>query len=354
MSDPRDDGADLAEPLRRQPMFDAPGDAPNDQLPALMQPMVIQMTSRDFTAKKVAVPRNLKKILADLRTLCAQWGSTYVWSWEVYNRELGRKELIEGGTIKLANDLVGIWGNCSVECEVNETATHWIFKAWFMDAERGVATSRLFQQRKSQNVGGRMDGGRAADMIFQIGQSKAIRNVVLNALPSLSNEAIEESKRAIIDMFKDPENAKKANAFIDRVMADKQIGIKRVEATVGRVRPDWTVRDMAKVYMEMRGLYEGMTVADEIYPSEEKADQVNEARRKKEAERTGDQSKPAPDGKKEETVKGPAAQTSGQHVDTGPGAGAQQAPAVAGAEGAPAAAKADVPKPKEAIDNLAF
>lgn len=380
MSDEQNDPT-YAEPLQRSRLSDNLEEARSMGALAVMEPAaqtIIQMASRDYTARKVAVARNLQKILADLRTLCASWGETYVWSWEVWDNKLGRKVPIEGGTIKLANDLVGLWGNCSVECEVSETPTHWIFKAWFMDAEKGVATSRLFQQRKSQNIGGKMDPDRAMDMVFQIGQSKAIRNVVLNALPSLANEAIEMSKGFTLDLFRDEANAKKAQAFIDRVLDEYKISNKRAEGLVGRIRSEWTVRDLAKVYMTARGVREGMVEADEAFPTEATADRVRaeredeKASKRKEAEKA----KPKDEGKSAERPQGPAegaeAGQSGDGQQTA--SAAQSTPAASGGPkgepetkataqpaGRPAETKASPPaetkggpKSRKNADQLAF
>lgn len=269
----------LAEPMERS--FDAfanmasDPDAQGGALAPYAGQMVMMATGREITAKKVPLPRNEAKILAKLKTYCAAFGDTYVYSWQVNDKANGRKETIEGGTIKLANDLVQVYGNCSVDCDVHETPTHIIFKAWFLDYETGTSVSRLFQQRKDQNTGmNRKDGGRAADMIFQIGQSKAIRNVVLNALSSFTNYAIEEAKRGLIKRFENEEDRKKAWTFIERVMEDHSIDIKQVEAVVSRREKEWQIRDLARVYQEMRGIHDGFLVASEVYPSLEAAEEI--------------------------------------------------------------------------------
>lgn len=235
-------------------------------LPATVQ-NIIMANSREITAKKVAIPREIPKILQQIKVYCASFGDGYVYSWEANDRQNKRKSLIEGGTIKLANDLLGLYGNCSVDVDLTETNTHWLFKAWFIDYEKGVATSRMFQQRKGQQTGMR-DADRQADIVFQIGQSKAIRNVILNALSSFSDFAIEEAKNGLIAKFEDAGNKAKAQAFIKRVMDEHGIAFIRVEAVVGRKKEEWTVRDLARVYTEMKGIGDGLTSVDDVYPSE--------------------------------------------------------------------------------------
>lgn len=271
---------DLAEPLSRTADFESLSDPTSLGQLVPTGSTMIQTQGREITAKKVAVPRDLKKIMQQLKVYAAQFGEAFYYSWEANDRKNKRKALIEGGTIKLANALVNLWGNCAVEVDVHETRTHWILKAWFIDYERGVAVSRLFQQRKGQETGMR-DSERQADIVFQIGQSKAIRNVVLNALSTLADFAVDESKQALTQRFKDPENAAKAGAFIDRIMSEHAIAPMRVEAVVGRKRPQWTVQDLARVYAEMRGIHEGLTVADEVYPTERDAAEVSSEKAEK-------------------------------------------------------------------------
>lgn len=292
-----DDMVDLAEPLAR----DMSGFGPSLAGGGMMAPVnqtVIMATSREITAKKVAVAREPAVVLRTLAMMAASFGDTYVYSWPVKDRANGRSTILEGGTIKLANDLLMAYGNCSVDLDIQETPTHWLFKAWFMDYEKGVSTSRMFQQRKAQNVGMK-DADRALDMVFQIGQSKAIRNVVLNALASFSNYTIEESKRNLLAKFADPENANKARTFITSVMDDNEISFGQVEAVIGRVRNDWTIRDLARIYTEMRGIKDGMTVASEVYPSVDKAAAIQAAKdaKKTEGDPVDDAGKKAAKGK---------------------------------------------------------
>lgn len=288
------DQPDLAEPLPRQGMdFEQLAEPANRGALVAGGGIAIQTQGREITARKVAVPRDLKKIQQQLKVFCAQFGETFYYSWEANDRRNRRKALIEGGTIKLANTLVNLWGNCAVEVDVHETPSHWVLKAFFIDYERGVAVSRLFQQRKSQDTGMR-DGERQADIVFQIGQSKAIRNVVLNALSALADFAIDESKLALTIRFKDPETAKKAHGFVTRVMEENGIALLRVEAVVGRKRDKWTVQDLARVYAEMRGIHEGLTVASEVYPSEADAAEVESEKAGKAEAAKGEPSSGAP------------------------------------------------------------
>lgn len=243
--------------------------------------MNITTTRGIVTAQRVAVPRNEAMILQKIKTNCAAFGTTYVYSWEVNDRRNNRKTTVEGGTIKLANMLARVYGNCHVGVEVQNTPTHTIFTAIFTDLETGYALERPFQQRRNQDIGRGYDADRAADMVFQIGVSKAIRNVVLNALPDLAAYAVEESKKALVGWLANDANKAKALTFIEGVMTEHGIDIKQVEAVVGRVQAQWTVQNLARVLMEMRGISDGLTVASEVYPTPEAAAEVTERKAQK-------------------------------------------------------------------------
>ena len=216
--------------------------------------------------------RRLDLVRARLRALCAENGDRYVYSWEVKDRKSGRTTLVEGLTIKAAMDLWRVYGNCFAgPLDVEDRGGHWLFTAVFFDRESGSIALRSFLQRKAQDTGMR-DKERAADIIFQIGQSKAIRNVIVNALASEAGFMIEMSKKNMIEWIK--EHRGKADEYIDGVMETHAIDQKRIEATIGRVRDQWTVRDFARVMTELRGVDDGMQNEQDAFPSLEAAEDL--------------------------------------------------------------------------------
>ena len=241
----------------------------------------LQVGSSDMsfimTAKKIVAPRkSLGQIRAALGQLCAANGDQYIYSWEVKDRANRREVTIEGLTVKAAMDLVRIYGNCFAGViGVKDMGKHWLFQAAFVDLETGFNLRRDFLQRKGQATGMR-DVDRQMDLVFQIGQSKAIRNVVLQANPSDAEFMMEESKKRIVAWVTN--NKDKANEFIDRSLEEFNIALSRVEAVVGRVRKEWTVRDMARIMKELRGVHDGLTPAQDLYPSETDAAQVAAAK----------------------------------------------------------------------------
>lgn len=246
---------------------------PAEDLPAVTG-QDITVVGSVITAQKVAIPRNLERISAKLKVLCKMNGPRYMYSWSVKDRQNNRMQEISGPTVKLANDLAREYGNCWVGVdEVVDTPTHWQFMGKFVDLETGFTYCRPFQQAKDKNVGGGMrDAGRRDDLIYQIGASKAIRNVIVNALSTFTEYMMEESDSRLIDFVNT--EADKANEFIDGILYEKDINIKRVEAVVGRTRKEWTDRDLVRVLMELRGVKDGLSNPDELYPTGEAAETV--------------------------------------------------------------------------------
>ncbi len=273
---------------------------------------MIQQSNRDTTARRVAVARDPGKVFAQINAFCGQFGDQYVYSWQVKNRRESRMDTIEGGTIKLANMLARAYGNCQVDCDVTETKTHYILKAFFIDFETGLSMSRLFQQRKSQNTG-MADADRQADIIFQIGQSKAIRNVILNVLSDFSTHAIEQSKSGLLKKFASEEARAKAHEFIELCQERFDVSGIAVDAVVGRARREWTIPNLARAYMLMRGVYDGLTSANEAFPTDDIANDMIEgqAAEKQEVRSTkrATAAKPKADSKKDE----PKQETQPQH-----------------------------------------
>ncbi len=224
-----------------------------------------------ITAQKVAVARDDKKVMAKLRVLCGMAGSKYVYSWPVKDRKNKRETTVEGPTIKLANDLARTYGNCVVDVRAFDEGTHTMFYARFVDLETGYSYTRPFRQRKDQKTGMR-DSARAADIVFQIGASKAIRNCVVNALSTFVDYMMDESKKNLLLWCEN--NEERAREYITKTREKYDIELPRIEAVVGRKEADWILRDIARVMMEMRGLEDGMVSPADLYPTDADAEEM--------------------------------------------------------------------------------
>ena len=237
----------------------APMLAPRQPGPALDEAM-----ANIITAQRVAVKRDIRSILTNIKSLAAGAGQQFYYSWSVNDRANHRQSLVEGLGIKGAMAVATCYGNCRVDAVIaQETQSHVTFAARFVDFETGFTLTRLFQQRKNQNTGMK-DKDRAADLVFQIGQSKAIRNVIIQALPTYCEEAKEAAKSALIGRIADnPDGAR--NHILGR-LDDLGIEVNRVERVVGRTVAKWSAQHMARIWAELTAIQDGLADADDLYP----------------------------------------------------------------------------------------
>lgn len=214
-------------------------------------------------AQKVAVLRDEERVLQRLRVLAAGMGEQYFYRFPVKNRKTGKTDYIEGPSVKLANDLCRVYGNCEVDCRAQDYGDSWQFHARFIDLETGYSLTRPFQARKSGGKIGGADDERRLDIAFQIGASKAIRNVVVNALQSFADFTFDEARQSLVDKIgKDVEGWRKRTAA--RIAS--LVAIERVEASIGRKVADWLVPDIARIIAMGKAISDGMASVDETFP----------------------------------------------------------------------------------------
>jgi hypothetical protein len=140
--------------------------------------------------------------------------------------------------------------------------------ARFTDFESGYALTRPFQQNKNASKMGGSDNDRRLDIAFQIGVSKAIRNVVVNALQTYSDFAFDAARNSLVEKIgKDVQ--KWRNEILVR-LKDRSLDPQRVEFVLGRASADWTAPDIAKVIAMMKAVADGMATIDETFPPKDK------------------------------------------------------------------------------------
>lgn len=213
-------------------------------------------------AVHVAVHRDEARILAKLKVMANAAGQRWYYRWTTNNKD-GTKGVVEGPSIDCAMAVARLYGNCDINLRVEENLTHWTFYAGFRDFESGFTVVRAFQQRKSQKTGMK-DADRQADIVFQIGQSKAIRNVIVNALADFADFAFEAAKGSFVERIgsKLEDYRKKAVARFGELGID----IRRVENVIGKAAKDWLAPDVARIIAELQAIGDGMASADETYP----------------------------------------------------------------------------------------
>jgi hypothetical protein len=152
-----------------------------------------QMRTSYATAVSVQKPRQLADVQRRFLDEARLAGEDFYYGWG------SGKDAIEGASVKLAMSLARCWGNCAIEAmPVQDMFDSWVFTAAFVDLETGFTLTRQFRQSKQWMVYGKFDPQRKDDIRFQIGQSKAARNVILNALPQwMIDRAMTEAKAGV-------------------------------------------------------------------------------------------------------------------------------------------------------------
>lgn len=244
--------------------LDAFANASND-IRSSNAPAVLPMSGvaeRVFGAQQVAVYRDESRILAKLAALGAAAGQDWFYRFPVKRKD-GGQDWIEGASIKLANDLARIYGNCDIETRVVDFGDHWHIYARFTDFETGYSLTRPFQQRKSQGSM-KTSNDRALDIALQIGVSKAIRNVVCNALQTYSDYAFENARNSLVDKI-----GKDIQRWREQIVSRlENIGIDpvRAERVIGRSAKDWTAPDIARIVAMGKAVADGMSTAEDTFP----------------------------------------------------------------------------------------
>jgi hypothetical protein len=220
-----------------------------------------QPTNLVFGAQAVAVHRDEARILQRLKVLASAAGDDWYYRFPV--KDKGKTSWIEGPSIKCANAVAREYGNCEVDCRAQDLGSAILFHARFVDLETGYALTRPFQQRKGASRLGGSDEGRREDITFQIGASKAIRNVVVNGLQTYTDFAFSEAKQALVDKIGN-DIEKWRNRTVERIGA--RVDLKRVEAVIGRTADKWLAPDIARVIAMGKAVDDGMSTWDETFP----------------------------------------------------------------------------------------
>lgn len=260
-----------------------PGRAPA-VLPVNQDELTVNIFGGFVTAQKVAIKRNVGEVLRRMYELAGVMGMDYVYRIPYRSKvkdERGKDVIengkpvwetvyVEGPTIVLANDLAREWGNCNVETRYFDRGTYWELYSRFVDLETGYTLTRPFNQRKGQDTGMK-DAERRLDQVFQIGVSKAQRNVVVNVLQGLTAKIVDRAKRSV--RAKIEEKPAEAKAWIMEQVKELAIDLKLIERAYGRAHANWTAADLAGIYMEIKSVQEKLATPDDIWgaPEEEPA-----------------------------------------------------------------------------------
>jgi len=229
-----------------------------------------RIQTRYHTAVRVQVPRDKKAVLARVLEECEIMPDGLMYSWTVNNRD-GSKAVIEGPSIRMAMTLAREYGNCVVSAEqIAEDSNYWTFEGTYVDLETGFTATRLFRQSKSA-IRGKYDVERKLDMAYQIGQSKAIRNAVVNAMPSgILARAQETAKKALAAQLTEG-GLQHAVAKMVKVFGKYSVTREHLEKRIGKPLDKCSAEDLADLRNVWSSLEDGHTTAAQEFEMTDQA-----------------------------------------------------------------------------------
>ena len=227
----------------------------------------LQQVKTDYTtAVAVQLPRTLSIIKRRVEEEADLAGAAFFYGWGA------GKNQIEGPSVKMANALVRCYGNCAVDMRpVQETDDAWIFTAVFVDIETGFTLSRQFRQSKKSVVHGKHDEVRKDDIRFQTGQSKALRNVVLNAVPiGLVDAGMKRAKSGVLAAIDHAIANNGIGVVVDRMLeafgksgvTEERLLYKLGKPSRDGIKPD----DLVRLKGDLRAIQDGQERAIDLFP----------------------------------------------------------------------------------------
>lgn len=255
-NEPKSQESELAVALRQT--LESMGGVAGTPIPGVAMQ---RMQTSYSTAIAVQKPRDLDAVVRAVHREATYAGASFFYAWGE------GKDHIEGPSVECALAVARNWGNCAVESDVREEDDSFVFTAHFVDLESGFTLSRSFRQSKESTVAGRMDEERKMDVRFQVGQSKAIRNVVLNAMPAwLVDGAVEEAKKADMDdIHREGIETSRLRAVVS--LAKMGVDEDRILKKLGRrTRNDITEADVQSLRSAYRSLMLGTASARDLFP----------------------------------------------------------------------------------------
>jgi hypothetical protein len=230
---------------------------------------------RIIGAQPVAVHRDDQRVLQKIAAHAAAAGTDWTYRFPVRKKE-GGQDWIEGPSIKLALAVASLVGNNQVEIREIDVGDAWVFYARYTDVETGFSLERSYRQRKGQQTMRTRDADRSLDIVYQIGQSKALRNVICNACGIFCDYAFEQATNSLVEKI-----GKSLDGWRERTIIGIQnmpCELNRVERMIGKSAKNWTAPDIARVVAMMQSVADGMTTIDDVFPPlDEKTEPRGEA-----------------------------------------------------------------------------
>lgn len=227
-------------------------------------PGLMQVKTKYSTAVKGIEPRIMKDVERRCLEEAALMGDSCYYSWKQGGK------IIEGLAVGAALMAIRNWGNCAVDVVVESPDPDAdIFYAAFVDLETGFNLVRPFRQRREaprkKSGESTYDGDRGLDVVYQIGASKAIRNVALNALPTwLKDEIMNKGKENVTAKI-NKMGIEKAKDMVKTKANSLGINLERLEVVYGKEK-GWSTKDVVMISSALRNIEDGFEKDTELFP----------------------------------------------------------------------------------------
>ncbi len=234
----------------------------------LMNVGLMKTQSAYTTSMQVIKPRNINSVEKKCIEEAVIAGEEFIYQWPVNKKTSDgrtKKEQLIGLSVGAALAIARNMGNNAIDVEVEERPDSYVFYGAYIDLETGFNLRRAYRQRKEQRIGDKYKGdGRAEDIIFQIGQSKAIRNVALNAAPSWLTKKVQE---AALSSFgaKVIDNPGEYKGKCLELAKKLFIPLERIELKYGK-ESGWDSRKIISLFSELRTIEDGYDDMENVFP----------------------------------------------------------------------------------------
>jgi hypothetical protein len=153
---------------------------------------------------------------------------------------------------------------------VQETAEGWYFTHHFVDLETMVSKTRQYFQSKREDVGMRVDQFRANQIRFNKGQSKAIRNCIMQAMPrTLVLQALQAAKKGVsakMEAFIKSKGLPAAQTYTLSQLKGVGVDEAAVLAKAGKERvADLVLEDLVMLAADYKAIENGDAHASELF-----------------------------------------------------------------------------------------
>lgn len=242
--------------------------------------LTIRTMNQNMGAVRVNVQRDMKLVHDRVRVAATYGGRSFEYRIPFRKKlkdERGRPvmengqqkvvvEYVTGPTIDCTNAVAGCYGNCDVRAEIVEIRPEaYVIEATFLDVETGFRMTRPFIQDRARNIGGMGgDAGRVQEAITGIGISKALRNVVRNALGPLVEYGVEQARRSQTDRIE--RHRPEAEAAVTARCEEFGVPLARIEKYYGAKLADMSPRVVAQVLGLLNSVRDELIGPDEVCP----------------------------------------------------------------------------------------